>query len=148
MKINYVLYSTLLLFPILSGCTKHPPSTTFHSVRDTIRLQKESVPANGIYAVSDVVIQQRGGNDYEFAAAGIPTTSKSILRATTYCRVSQFAAQYQFNAWYPQMAVDQLASLDGPRTFNVIVTFVRGTLPADASADEMKRNWCQEVAIN
>jgi hypothetical protein len=79
----------------LSACHMLP-----NPPKPRLSLNENSIPPTGIYDVSQVVIDDRGHNIFEFGAAATKAYPEDQLFATMWCRANLFAKEKGYTGWY------------------------------------------------
>jgi len=126
----------------LAGCTGaslNPSVTQVESV-DTSRM-----PEAGIFAVSDVIVTDQGGDTLRFAAASTGKFTFAELSAVVWCRARQEAIARKYDGWY-QDAIQQISNgPDQPLTAIATAHYFKGKAPPGKKTLKHEKDVCKEA---
>jgi hypothetical protein len=103
------------------------------------------MPASGIFAVTDVIVTDQGGDTLRFAAASTTKFSFTDLSAVVWCRAREEAVSRKYDGWY-QDGIQQISNgPDQPQTAIATAHYFKGKPPAGKKTLKHDKNPCKEV---
>ncbi len=103
------------------------------------------MPASGIFAVSDVIVTDQGGDTLRLAAASTDKFSFTELSAVVWCRAREEAVSRKYDGWY-QDGIQQITNgPDQPQTAIATAHYFKGKAPQGKKTLKHDKNPCKEV---